>query len=82
MTCCLMLRFREGSGCENNESLDDELLERALDLGSFFALCHLVENREMEKRTMSLMSFVGLHVSAASDEIFSELWICWLCVVR
>ena len=35
---------------------------------------YLVENRELklEKRMMSLMSVVGLHVSA-SDEIFSEL---------
>ena len=32
---------------------------------------------ESEKRTISLMSFVGLHASA-SDEIFSELeMFCW-----
>ena len=33
-TCCLVLCFPEGIGCEKNENLAEELLERALDLAS------------------------------------------------
>ena len=70
-TCCLVFCF---PGCEKNESLVVELLKGASDLGRSLALCHLVGNRKLklEQRTISSMSFAGLHVSA-SDEIFSEL---------
>ena len=62
-TCCLVRCFRDGLGCEKNESLAQELLVRAAELGSAWAVFDLVETRQMEpaQRVNLLASFFGLY---------------------
>ena len=68
-TFCLHECFEKGIGCAKHESVADELLERAADLGSFSAYCELVENRSLDlcRRIQLLVSFLGIHAADSKD---------------
>ena len=65
--------FRNGTGCEKNLDFVEDLLERAVDLGSFNAYSDLVENCGMEPahRMKLLMNFLGLY-SFGWSELHSD----------
>ena len=79
-TYYLMECFRDGIGCEKDESFAKELLERALDLGYFEAFHYAVANSATDaaQRVKLYVTFYDLYPSglaafhAALDEVLSR----------
>ena len=64
----LMECFRRGIGCERNDSLAEELLVRAADLGCFGAYFDIVRNACLEpaERAKHLIGFFGMYKFGSS----------------
>ena len=61
-TYCLMQCFMDGSGCVKDDEVALELLERAADLGTFWAYRHLVQHDKVHSpnRMKLLTCFIGI----------------------
>ena len=79
-TYWLMECFKKGIGCEKNESLSAELLERAADLGSLSAYVDLVHQDEMTsaQRLELFVLFFDLHPVGA-HRLYSSLFDVLRC---